>query len=90
MNLTTVGVPINIAAGLYCSFLFAGHTIGFEAPIDFVAGDVVQVDTRDGQPWAVWRDGVTVWTYEPPKNVIRLTGTWDEDAARTMAEAFGR
>jgi len=60
-NIVRVASPINIAAGLYCSFMHAGHSIGFVAPVDFMAGDSIAVDTRSGQPLAVWRDGAVVW-----------------------------
>lgn len=89
MNLVRVSSPINIAAGLYCSFVFAGHTIGFVAPVDFVAGDEVAVDTASGQPWAVRRNGVVVWTYKPEPVHGSFSGKFDAAGLDALWQALG-
>lgn len=89
MNLVRVSSPINIAAGLYCSFMHAGHTIGFVAPVDFLAGDEVAVDTASGTPLAVWRNNAVVWRYEPPTVHGTFSGTFDAASLEQFWKAFG-
>lgn len=89
MNLIRVSSPINIAAGLYCSFMYAGHTIGFEAPIDFRTGDEVAVDTASGRPLAVRRNGAIVWRYTPKPVHGAFSGTVDVASLEQFWKAFG-
>ena len=88
-NIVRVASPINIAAGLYCSFMHAGHTIGFVAPVDFMAGDSIAVDTRNGQPLAVWRDGAVVWTYTPEPVHGAMSGKIDAAGLEALWGAMG-
>lgn len=89
MNLVRVSSPINIAAGLYCSFMHAGHTIGFVAPVDFMAGDEVAVDTASGTPWAIRRNNAIVWTYKPEPVHGVMSGTFDAAELETLLQVLG-
>lgn len=88
-TIVRVSSPINIAAGLYCSFMHAGHTIGFVAPVDFLAGDKVAVDTASGTPLEVWRNDAVIWRYEPPTVHGAFTGTFDDASLEQLWKALG-
>lgn len=88
-TIVRVSSPINIAAGLYCSFMHAGHTIGFVAPVDFLAGDKVAVDTASGTPLEVWRNDAVIWRYEPPVVHGSFSGTVDDASLEQLWKALG-
>jgi len=68
-----------VALGVYCGFTYHGAPVSFAAPCDMHPGDVVAVDTDDGQPYAVYRPSAgVVWRYVPPVVRGSFSGTWQE------------
>lgn len=69
----------SVVLGAWCGFTYHGVPVGFCAPCDMLAGDLVAVDTDDGQPYAVWRPGAgVVWRYVPPVVHGSFSGAWTD------------